>query len=423
MGTSRVTSISGTRGSYFFLSYAHSPPLAGTLQKKADPWVRQLFGDLTEAVKRRAEPRSSLAPGFFDQAIPLGANWKTSLAEGLSQAAVFVPLYSPTYFAWSWSGKEWASFMQRAETARVGDPMTRFAPVLWVPVPGDATWPGLSDAIALGAGESSYTENGLQALLRLAPYRETYERIVDRLAARVVDIAENTPLEPSPVSDIDSISSAFKAEGSSAVFTVAVAAPARPSAPADADPASYGSHGADWRPFPGQQEQPLAQYAAVVAEQFDFAVEVLDIDDSEGSFSRHPAVILIDPWYVAGEHEAETLRDLIGKLPPWVLPVLIASPPPYHPRKQLMRRVEVILTEAPAPRSEPARRALSTGVTSLGDFTTLMRSLVPEAERQYLRHGYYVRDSGPVSRPSLTVHPKHAETATSPDPAEDRPDD
>ena len=88
------------RGRYFFLSYAHSPPLDGSLEEdQPDPpneWVRTFFRNLTDAVQLRASPSASLAPGFFDQQIPLGSDWKAVLSDALGTAEVFVPLFSPT---------------------------------------------------------------------------------------------------------------------------------------------------------------------------------------------------------------------------------------------------------------------------------------------------------------------------------------
>ena len=119
--------MTGQQGRYFFLSYAHSPPLAsgwtGTGSASSDPdrWVRQFFLDLSESVREHASPRSGLAPGFFDHGISPGLDWKTSITEALGTAEVFVPLYSPRYFAWSWPGREWACFSDRMISSGIPD--------------------------------------------------------------------------------------------------------------------------------------------------------------------------------------------------------------------------------------------------------------------------------------------------------------
>jgi len=102
---------------YFYLSYAHSPPLAGSRLDASTPdeWVREFFQDLSQAVNRRASPERGLAAGFIDLHVPSGQEWKETLVRALGEAEVFVPLYSPGYLSRSWPGREWACFAQRIE--------------------------------------------------------------------------------------------------------------------------------------------------------------------------------------------------------------------------------------------------------------------------------------------------------------------
>ncbi|MEK8107506.1 hypothetical protein NKG94_24625 [Micromonospora sp. M12] len=80
-------------------------PLGATAGARADAdvWVGQFFTDLTDEVRRQARPVAGMRIGFFDQHIPLGADWKAALAEALGDAEVFVPLYSPGYFSRPWA--------------------------------------------------------------------------------------------------------------------------------------------------------------------------------------------------------------------------------------------------------------------------------------------------------------------------------
>jgi hypothetical protein len=180
----------GTGGSYFYLSYAQSPPLAGQARAKPDQWVTKFFDDLTAAVERLAAPGSHLKPGFIDLEVPLGSDWQASLMEALGEAEVFVPLYSPAYFARSWPGKEWACFWQRM-AGRVADPLRRFVPVIWTPLPGDQDRAELRELLAVPGAEQEYTENGLRTLLRLRPYRAAYQLVVEDVAARIVRLARD----------------------------------------------------------------------------------------------------------------------------------------------------------------------------------------------------------------------------------------
>jgi FxsC-like protein len=383
--------MAGLRASYFYLSYAHSPPLAGTPAASPDQWVRAFFDALTKAVRGLGSGRHGLAPGFFDQEIPLGSDWRASMSHALSTAEVFVPLYSPGYFARSWPGREWASFERRMTDSGVQNPLERFAPVLWIPLPPGHDETGLTEALELGAGQDGYAENGLRALLRLNPYRASYATIVRRLAGRIVKLAEGAPVTPSAAPDIDSVLSPFTRAASAGVFAVTVAAPG----------------GTGWRPFPDVQELSLAEYAATLAEQLDLAVRIADLTGAGEQLGGDPGVILIDPGFAADEKGERTLREVAGTLPPWILPVLVRSHESDEREARLTERVQAILglTKAVGPAARSARSGVPeavAGISSLERFVALMPSLVAEAERQYLRLGRVDRAMVPPgSRASL----------------------
>jgi FxsC-like protein len=389
------------RASYFYVSYAHSPPLAGTPQVPHDQWVREFFGDLTESVRRLGTRRTGVVPGFFDQEIPLGSDWRALLAHALSNTEVFVPLYSPGYFARSWPGREWAYFERRLIEAGVENPIKRFVPVLWIPLQPGHHPVGFDQALALGAGDGAYAENGLRAMLRLAPYHESYLRIVDRLARQIVDLAENAPVAPSVVRDIDEMPSPF-GPPAAPVFAVAVAAPVR-SGPAGSNPAAYGATGSAWRPFPADQELSLAEYAATIAEQLGFAVLVADLDQAEGELETSPGVMLVDPWFAAHEAGLEVLRRALFKRP-WILPVLVHPADGSPHEEELVQRITMALGESQPGHGDTARQAVARvpSVGSLEDFVALMPFVIAEAERQYLRRGPILRSTVPAgSRPRL----------------------
>lgn len=414
------------RGRYFFLSYAHSPPLDGSLEEdQPDPpneWVRTFFRNLTDAVQLRASPSASLAPGFFDQQIPLGSDWKAVLSDALGTAEVFVPLFSPDYITKSWPGREWAAFEQRMKSAGEADPLSRFAPVLWIPLPAGQRPRGLREALDLApvAALRAYRENGLRALLRLTPYQRLYQMIVDRLAAHIVELAEMSPIGPSPVPDIDQIETTLSRDTNAADFAVVVVAPASPDLPAGADRSAYGTAARAWRPFSRDQQLPLADYAQVIAEQLDFTVEVIDIEKAAGVFTSQPGVALIDPWYITGDERPNIFHAFVRELQPWALPVLVPSPE----AARLNQQVKTSLEKSRISGSEPARRGLR-GVTSLREFVNLMPFLVAQAEREYLRHGPIQRSAVPEgSRLGMADRDGPAPTSPWPrqgDPAEEKP--
>jgi FxsC-like protein len=371
--------------SYFFLSYAHSPPLAGSLHADPDQWVRRFFEDLTAAVRRLALAPTQ-ASGFFDQDLPLFPGWKASLTHALSTAEVFVPLLSPGYYTRSWPGREWACFDQRLADAGLtrSERQRRFAPVLWIPVPGDQDrWPGLREALALGGGETPYAENGLRALLRLAPYRASYQSVVERLAGQIAFLAEAAPLAPSSAPPFGDIPSAFEPTPDAARFAVAVAAPKATDLPFGRDSAGYAERGVAWRAYPDDQELPLAEYAAQIAEQLDFAVMVAGIEDPHMPVDDQPGIVLIDPWLAANERGADAFAEYVRRLPSWVLPLLVLDPDAGQRGNELADRIRDILGQS-AVRTDPASYAVR-GVRSLKEFVTLMPILVTEAGRQFLR--------------------------------------
>jgi hypothetical protein len=360
------------QASYFFLSYAHSPPLAGTPDTPHDPWIRKFFADLDAVVRRRGSRGLSISPGFIDEAIPLGADWRASLLQALSSAEVFVPLYSPGYFAGSWPGREWACFEQRLIEAGVADPLTRFTPVLWIPLKPGENPRGLDKAMAIGAGDRAYAENGLRAMLRLAPYREAYLKIVERLAGAIVDLAERETIQPSPAPDIETIRSPFSAP-SAAVFAVVVAAPP----------------GSAMRPFPESPDLSLPEYVAMVAEQLDFAVSVAALDEATEQLTNTPGIVLIDPRFAPDDRRLDSLRHAVQEKP-WVLPIIILGRASDAERGH---SVKLALDVAPT-RSDQVLQAVA-GVNSLEQFVALIPFLVAEAERQFLRRGPIKRAVAP----------------------------
>jgi FxsC-like protein len=400
--TSELHDRTGLRGSYFFLSYAHSPPLAGTLQSDPDQWVRTFFKDLASAVGVRAKD-PSMSAGFFDQQITLSAGWKASIKQALGQAEVFVPLLSPGYYTRSWPGKEWASFKQRLILAHLSETERdkRIVPVLWIPMPSDR--PGMEAALALAPDEPAYEENGLRAMLRLPPYQDAYRRIVGRLAERIVTLAESDQLGPSAAPAFDQVESPFHPAPGTAEFDVYVAAPSRAQLPADHDGRGYGEAGEDWRAFPDDQELPLNEYAVQVAEQLDLSVHVTGIGRRPGPESQ-PGILIIDPWLLGTEAGLEALTEFVSEMPPWVLPLLVLPPAADRRAADHAQRIRDILNGS-ATGTDVASQAVQ-GVRSLKEFVTLMPILVTEAERRYLRRGTTVRPE-PQRRfwPRLTADP------------------
>jgi FxsC-like protein len=406
--TSGVRDRVGLGSSYFFLSYAHSPPLAGTNYLDSDQWVHQFFDDLAGRVTRLTT-KSGRTAGYFDQKMSLLPGWKASINRAISGAEVFVPLLSPGYYTRSWPGREWASFEQRLINAGLNQSEVdqRFEPVLWIPMPAEPARPRLEQALALGSGVSPYVENGLRALLRLAAYRDSYLAIVDRLAARIVQTVEDDQLQPSWAPGLDETVSPFSPPPGTAIFEVIVAAPVSTELPPGLATDGYGAHDLDWRAYPREQELPLAQYAAQIAEQLDFTVHIRGINSVAKPSGDHPAVILIDPWLATNEAGWQALTALTSKLPSWVLPVLVLTGKDQDKYGRLIQQVRTALHK-PQSQADPAWKAYD-GIDSLSEFVKLMPILVTEAERRYRR-----REPDSPTSPQPRFWPRLTATPTAP---------
>lgn len=369
------------RGTYFFLSYAHPAPSSEYTPADADPWVRVFFDDLCGEVRRHAQPTSRMEIGVFDQQLPIGSDVKAALATALSDAQVFVPLYSPDYFSRSWPLRERQSFLDRVAAPGSPDTQRHVLPVLWIPFPSWDETPEVRRALALGAGIPAYAENGMRALCMLAPYRDDYTRLLERIAGQIVNLTERLPLDASPAPRLDEVTRAPVPKGADAEtpFVVAVTAPA----------------GTD------QQALPVAQHAASTAERLGFRAQVETYGDGSGQFARAPGVLLIDPWVAGGPGGMQALRAATKDLPDWVVPVVIADrdDPRYDERgARLADEVMDMLTAAGL---ERAKR-----VAQVKEFVDIMPNIVTQARRQYLRNALVHPPEGTQrTRPSLRTDP------------------
>jgi FxsC-like protein len=394
---------------YFFLSYARSDPLAGNPEEDPNEPVETFFADLNAAVRRHASVDGADVGGFLDRDMPPGSDWKQFITRALSAAQVFVPLYSVAYLANSWPGRELTCFKERVKVAGGLDPIRRLVPVLWAPLAGVKYPPGLREALD-SVTEPDYADNGLWALLRLRPYHELYQAMVDRMGAQIVEIAERDPIEPvqpEQVGDIEKAPSAFPADRPLPVFSIEIAAPTAADAPVQAvvkasqitDVQTYGDTPEDWRPFPGQ-ELPLAEYARQLIRRFDFEARVEDFGAEGDPAGRRPGIIVIDPAFIAEETGQAALQAVADTLPRWVLPLVVVAPDD-EPTRNLAARVLDILPKARALATDSLGRA-SRGVKSLDEFVAIVPVLVAEAERQYFRNRSSRASSpGSLRRPRL----------------------
>jgi len=382
------------RALYFFLSYAHAMPTTETPHRDADHWVKVFYEDLSRAVRTHADPTSELEIGFFDDQVPTGSDWEKVLTGALGAAEVFVPLYSPGYFNRSWPMRERESFLSRLATESEAQRRRHVLPVLWSPLPSPDGIPDLDEALRIGEGIPEYAVNGVFGLRKLSAYQEQYAALLDRIARRIVAVAQRYPIRPSRapnVSDFD------PPERTETPFVVSVIAPTENNRPPLGPPDTYGPTRREWRPFVHAQALPIAEYAANVAERLGLPTLVTDYAPGRGPFDRCPAVLLVDPWITEVSGGPAELRSA-GHLPSWVTPLVVVNnaDPRYGERAaELSGRVSSMLKKEGAPRIRRAGDA--------EEFVRLMPMLVDETRRHYLRNALVFPPKGPsVGRPKLT---------------------
>lgn len=381
----------GSRGFYFFLSYAHTAPTSdGTRTDDVDVWVREFYYQLSHRVRELARPDPELDAGFFDDLLPAGSDWAAELTRALGLAEVFVPLYSPRYLSKAWPIREREAFQQRLSR---GPAVSRghVVPVLWVPLPPWEEWPEVDDALALGSDVPEYTDNGLRALCMLTSYREQYVRMLTRLAGKIVDAAERSPVGPShvPAFDVTTTEPELRTE---TPFVVAVSAPARSALPPLRAAGAYGTTGTLWRPF-GAEALPIAEYVATVAERLGLPTRIVDLGTGRFDSESGPGVLLIDPWTAASDDGAAMLRASISRLPKWVIPlvVIVADDPQFTERGAALGE-QVVAMLAPGNVHRIHR------IREVAELVALMPAIVVEARRQYLRNAVVFPPQGARSR-------------------------
>lgn len=367
------------RGAYFFLSYAHSAPPTGA-SADTDHWVRVCYDDLTRTVRRFARPAAGLSAGFIDDLIQTGSDWNAALGDALAVSEVFVALYSPGYFNKSWPLRERESFLQRLrELEGATDTQRHLLPVLWIPLFSWQSTPDIREAVQFGEDVPAYVENGLRALCMLPSYRAEYETILERIARRIVDVAENSPIGPSwapPPEDLPG------AAASETQFVVAVVAPTTGRIPRGRSPLAYGPDAGQWRPFAGRQVPSLAQYVAHTAERLGLPSRTVTLADDPQAVGRSAAVVLIDPWVVAEPAGRDALVAALRALPQWVLPVVVANrgDAQYAEQGERLARAAATVTGEATPLPIMA-------ADDLQQFVDGLPVLVTEARRRYLRLG------------------------------------
>jgi FxsC-like protein len=305
------------RGMYFFLSYARVP----IEEPDPDDLVGSFFADLSARVQHRARDVDPLEAGAYDRAYGMESDLDHAIAHDLGRAEVLVPLYSPRYIiedSWPWVERQ--AFQGRLDTVD-RDTTGHIQPVRWMPLPPGVSPPvdGVRD---LAPDIPHYAEYGLGRLCDLPQHKRLYQRIVDRLAKRIVAVAEGSPIGPS---ENDPTLSGPRPAPDAADFVVAVLALTSDTRPKGRDANGYGAVVQEWAPLVRARPVPIARQVANVAERLNLGTSIVNFREGEDAIAQRPSVLLIDPWLLAVDGGEDTIRRAAAKLPEWATAIVVSD--------------------------------------------------------------------------------------------------
>jgi FxsC-like protein len=393
---------------FFYLSYPHSPR---DDQGGSDPdlWIAQLYDHLCEHIRQLADLPPGMKPGFMDRELRAGEEWQSRQTQALATCRVFVPLYSRRYFKSEYCGREWFAFTRRAlnQAAKGVGRVETIVPALWIPMRSEQL-PEAARSIQFNPGDFGplYAEHGFYGIMKVSRWRDAYEEAVYRLARRIVEAAEASPVEPDYSFSFENLPSAFGGSGApepgDKLLRVTVIAPRRDELPVGRDSQYYGTEARDWNPYRGDSMRSLAEHAADLARSLSYTPDVGDLYQHEATLLADeppsgPQVLLIDPWAVTQPECENLLRRLDVMDKPWVQVVVVWN----QQDAQMEANADKLRAalDAALPRKLRGGRATSTlairGVPSLEDFGIVLSTVIAAASRQYLRH------ASTPSRPTL----------------------
>ncbi|MEU6313562.1 TIR-like protein FxsC [Streptomyces sp. NPDC047014] len=421
---------------YFFLSYAHTPRF-GAGGPDPDMWVERLYRDLCSHVMALTDLPAGAEAGFMDREIRSGEGWSERLGAALATCRVFVPLFSPRYFASEMCGKEWFAFAQRAihQGAVSNRPAEAIVPALWVPVP-PSQLPGPAERLQFNHNTfgERYVTDGLYGLIKLRGYAEQYERAVYELAKRIVRVAETVRLTPVRPVDYRVVPSAFGPAGNhtggpARSLHVTVAAASRHDLPDGRSPEYYGDSALEWNPYHPVSQRPVAYVAEELVKNLNYQTSMGSFDDEAGHFDSkqpptRPEILIVDRWAVEDPDRRQRLAAFDQESRPWINVVVPWNRYDHQSRakeNELARRLEETLPVKMS-QGRAACRAAANGVANMETLGQILPQVVEAAAQQYLRHAQVYLPAGTQSERPRLLGPMGMDGPPVPPPAPFPPD-
>lgn len=310
---------------YAFMSYSRDDSV--------DPYLFTFYADL----KRELAARGRIAPDtvFVDTEQRSGTSWPVATGTAVAGCQVFVPVYSPHYFASVYCGQEWSIFAARATTP---DGPLSIVPVWWVP-PLDEPPPCARHLMdTRDQFGPLYRRYGLRYLLQLKENESTYRDFLVRFTEAVLASARDAPPAHGPV-DLRTVPNAFAATAGPAggpgpariaeprlgelrrVTFIVAAAGLDEMRPVHDVAEVYGEDWEDWRPYhPDCPDRVVLRAQDVANRQRAVSGTRSVIEDLFGLLDqaerrREMVVILIDPWVLGLARHREILERLNHRRP------------------------------------------------------------------------------------------------------------
>jgi FxsC-like protein len=379
----------------FYVSYARTPTLGGMTGWDPDKLVEIFFRDLCERVAEDIGLPADGAVGFIDRETAGSEPGDVSpeAREVLATCRVFVPLYSPRYFASERCGREWSAFVARAPAGYVV-PIVR---VSWAPVPL-ASLPVVAMDVRSDDSHASgwYLAEGLYSLMTLEE-NDDYQRTVADLSRQIVIAARLPyPVSDRPV-DLEDVLNAF-ARPPKPPLRVIVLAPTTSRLPPRREPACYGPSPLDWNPYQLSAGRPLSDDLTGLARNLDFEPELIAFDDAIEMLLREdrpaaPGVLIVDVWALADPGWREVLREFDGLTRPWISVLAVLNPRD----RQTDRHAEYLselLRDTLTRRNTGGRvvsRLAARGAQTMEEFVRSFSAMAETAGIQYLMHSRGIR--------------------------------
>jgi FxsC-like protein len=378
----------------FFLSYARTPRYDRDSAIDPDVWVHKLYDDLSFEVLQFT--RSPIA-GFMDREVRLGMRWSEELSTALATCQVFVPLYSPRYFASDNCGKEWYAFSKRVLDQRARQPRTQMAivPALWAPV-GEDNLPDMAKGIQFNHHSlgDMYGRVGFSGIMKVHRFHDDYMLAVQGLARRIVEVANQARIDPAWHTGYDASESAFGGSGVHEMaekrMQLAVVTLDAGHLPDGRSEHYYGRTPLEWRPYFPTSSMPIVDYASELALYLGCQPRVVTLEDHLNDVAKGvnaPSLFLIDAWAAMSQRGRDDLRRLDELDQGWtsvLFPWNQADDQTVTAGGQLRENLESCLPRKLA--SIPPRllrHALE--VETIEDFGDVMAPMIMAMRRRFLR--------------------------------------